>query len=228
MNEYKFELHTHTVHSDGSFTPKTLVESAKALGYKGIALTDHNVSSGCKEAVEWGKKLGVIVIPGIEWTTFYGHIVVLGGNSKVEWTDITRENIVEKIMEAKASGDIVGLAHPYRVGYPVCTGGRNQFPSEIFSHLDFYEAISGELEDPTNKRSIEEYKLLKEAGYKITPTYGRDWHGLNDREGATYGATYLLSREDITNVEQALSLIKEGNTKVGNRENAINLLEEKV
>lgn len=53
--EFKFELHTHTIHSDGAFTPKELVESAKKHGYYGIALTDHNTSSGCREAIEWGK-----------------------------------------------------------------------------------------------------------------------------------------------------------------------------
>ncbi len=228
MSEYKFELHTHTVHSDGAFTPKTLVESAKALGYKGIALTDHNTNSGCKEAIEWGKKLGVMVIPGIEWTTFYGHIVVLGGKSQVEWKDVRPENVVEKIKEVQKAGDIVGIAHPYRVGYPVCTGGRNQFPKEIFSVLDFYEVISGEVEEVTNERSVAEYKKLRKDGYVISATYGRDWHGNNDKKGATYGATYLITDGDITTVDDALRLIKEGRTKVGDRENSKNLLEDCV
>ena len=52
MRYYPFELHCHTVHSDGSFTPEELVKAAKARGLSGIALTDHNTASGAQEGVE--------------------------------------------------------------------------------------------------------------------------------------------------------------------------------
>ncbi|MBO5774011.1 MAG: CehA/McbA family metallohydrolase [Clostridia bacterium] len=225
MNKFKFELHTHTIHSDGKFTPKELVESAKRRGYYGIAVTDHNTATACKEAVEWGKTYGVLVIPGIEWTTFYGHIVVLGGNSNVDWRTITKENVVEKIKEAKADGDIVGLAHPYRVGYPVCTGGRNEFPREIFEVIDFYEVISGEIDDPTNLRSIKEYYEINEK-YGVSATYGRDWHADKDEEGSRYGATLILSEKSNLKVKDVLEHIKAGDTMIVGRDDDINLLEE--
>ncbi len=225
MNKFKFELHTHTIHSDGKFTPKELVESAKRRGYYGIAVTDHNTATACKEAVEWGKTYGVLVIPGIEWTTFYGHIVVLGGNSNVDWRTITKENVVEKIKEAKADGDIVGLAHPYRVGYPVCTGGRNEFPREIFEVIDFYEVISGEIDDPTNLRSIKEYREINEK-YGVSATYGRDWHADKDEEGSRYGATLILSEKSNLKVKDVLEHIKAGDTMIVGRDDDINLLEE--
>lgn len=225
MNKFKFELHTHTIHSDGKFTPKTLVECAKRKGYYGIALTDHNTNSGCEEAIKYGKELGVLVIPGIEWTTFYGHIVVLGGNSNINWLTIDNKNVIEKVIEAKAAGDVVGIAHPYRVGYPVCTGGRNQFPPELLKNVDFYEAISGEIEDPTNKRSMREYGALKKQ-YEITATYGRDWHCDNDKENRTYGATYLLSEKQELTLKDTLELIRNGKTMVGDNKSGINLLEE--
>ncbi|MBQ8178329.1 MAG: CehA/McbA family metallohydrolase [Clostridia bacterium] len=227
-NKFKFELHTHTVHSDGAFTPKELVESAKKHGYYGIALTDHNTTSGCDSAVEWGKKLGVLVIPGIEWTTFYGHIVVLGGNSKVDWRKVNPDTVIELIEEARAAGDVVGLAHPYRVGYPVCTGGKNQFPKEIFEHLDFYEAVSGEIDDPSNLSAILEYNELKSRGYSLSAAYGRDWHKDADKSGAKYGATYLLSDKEKLNLTEAIELIKSGCTLVGYRDTANNILEEKI
>ena len=103
MKYYPFELHCHTCHSDGSFTPEELILAAKQRGLSGIALTDHNTAAGVKEAVEYGKKYGVLVIPGIEWTTFYGHITVLGGHSGINWTTVTKENVVEK-NKGSASG----------------------------------------------------------------------------------------------------------------------------
>ena len=47
-----FELHTHTVHSDGDFTPAALVQAAHDFGCAGIALTDHNTDAGMQEIYE--------------------------------------------------------------------------------------------------------------------------------------------------------------------------------
>ena len=52
MTAYQFpvEVHSHTIHSDGQFTVKDLVESAVSfLGIKGNYLTDHNTSAGYEE-----------------------------------------------------------------------------------------------------------------------------------------------------------------------------------
>ena len=213
----KFELHTHTIHSDGSFTPRELVECAIKHGYHGIAITDHNTDSGADECVKWGEKLGLTVIKGIEWTTFYGHIVVLGGNSNIDWRTVNPSTVIDKIKQAKRMGDIVGIAHPYRVGYPVCTGGRNSFPQELFKYIDFYEVVSGELEDPTNLRSAQEYYELKQKGFNLTGTYGRDWHRDQDKEGATYLATYIRSDRPTITAEEAIEAIKHGDLYVGDR-----------
>ncbi len=60
------DLHNHTTESDGEFTPKELVEKAKSLGLKAIAVTDHDTLKGLKTAVQTGEELGIEVIPGVE------------------------------------------------------------------------------------------------------------------------------------------------------------------
>ncbi len=60
------DLHMHTIHSDGTFTPKELVQLAKRKELSCIALTDHDTLSGVQEAQEEGNRLGVEVIAGIE------------------------------------------------------------------------------------------------------------------------------------------------------------------
>jgi len=60
------DLHNHTTESDGEFTPKELVEKARSLGLKAIAVTDHDTLKGLKTAVQAGEELGVEVIPGVE------------------------------------------------------------------------------------------------------------------------------------------------------------------
>ena len=65
------DLHTHTVHSDGSFTPKELVAAAKEENII-IALTDHNTVSGVPEFMSEAERLGVVAIGGVELSTVYG------------------------------------------------------------------------------------------------------------------------------------------------------------
>lgn len=64
------DLHTHTVHSDGSYTPKELVLKAKEKDLI-VALTDHNTVSGLKEFMEEAEKNGVIAVGGTELSCVY-------------------------------------------------------------------------------------------------------------------------------------------------------------
>ena len=60
------DLHSHTSASDGTFSPKALVNLAKSEGIEAIAITDHDTIEGLPEALEEGKKKGIEVIPGVE------------------------------------------------------------------------------------------------------------------------------------------------------------------
>lgn len=67
MEKY-IDLHTHSLKSDGSMTPTEVVEAAKAAGLAAIALSDHDTVDGLEEAIEAGKRLGVEVVPAIEFS----------------------------------------------------------------------------------------------------------------------------------------------------------------
>lgn len=64
----RVDLHMHSTHSDGSLEPKDVVKLAKQRNLKAIAVTDHDIISGIKEAKEYGKKYGVEVLSGIEFS----------------------------------------------------------------------------------------------------------------------------------------------------------------
>ncbi len=64
------DLHTHTVHSDGSYTPRELVREAAELGLI-IALTDHNTVSGLPEFMAEAEARGVTAVGGTELSTVY-------------------------------------------------------------------------------------------------------------------------------------------------------------
>ena len=62
------DLHTHSVFSDGTYTPGEIVAEAKKLGLI-VALTDHNTAAGLPEFMDAAKKLGVTAVPGVEFST---------------------------------------------------------------------------------------------------------------------------------------------------------------
>lgn len=63
------DLHTHTTASDGSLTPRQLVEAALDAGLAAVAITDHDTISGIEEALSAGEALGMEVVPGVEVST---------------------------------------------------------------------------------------------------------------------------------------------------------------
>lgn len=63
------DLHLHSNLSDGTHPPEEIVDLAKEAGLKTIALTDHDIVDGVAAAVGRGEKVGVEVIPGVEFTT---------------------------------------------------------------------------------------------------------------------------------------------------------------
>jgi len=62
----RIDLHTHSVVSDGTDTPKEVVANAAALGLGALALTDHDTFDGLAEAQAAGERLGIEVVPGME------------------------------------------------------------------------------------------------------------------------------------------------------------------
>ena len=75
------DLHTHSVFSDGTYTPEQLVKEAEAIGLSAIALTDHNTVAGLPRFLAAARGTPVEAVAGIEFSTDYRgidlHIVAL-------------------------------------------------------------------------------------------------------------------------------------------------------
>ena len=67
----KGDLHNHTYYSDGNHSPKSLVLLAKEKGLDYLGVTDHDRIDGVKGAQKYGKKYGVEIVSGIEFSTIY-------------------------------------------------------------------------------------------------------------------------------------------------------------
>src|SRR5205085_12034629 len=77
------ELHCHTWHSDGDGSPLERVELARERGLDFLAVTDHNTTSSQHELAGL-RDPGLILIRGVEITTFKGHFNAWGSS---DWVD---------------------------------------------------------------------------------------------------------------------------------------------
>ena len=65
----KIDFHIHTWYSDGTMSPEEIVEKYAGEEFSTIAITDHEVTDGIREAQEAAKGKGIKVVPGIELAT---------------------------------------------------------------------------------------------------------------------------------------------------------------
>lgn len=65
------DLHTHSIYSDGTYTPQQLVKAAKGAGLAALVLSDHNTVGGLPSFLAAAEGTGVEAIPGIEFSTEY-------------------------------------------------------------------------------------------------------------------------------------------------------------
>jgi len=77
------DLHTHTTHSDGTFTPEQLVRLALDGGFKALAITDHDTVDGVQGAIDAVGNQKLKIVAGVELSISAdlpgnGHLHLLG------------------------------------------------------------------------------------------------------------------------------------------------------
>ena len=130
FSEQKVNLHIHTTFSDGKADALDIVERAKKLGYKKIAIADHNTLGAYLQTEVLREE---IIIPAIEFDVWCGyvfmHLLAYGidvnnkelqsfcakSKRETEW-DIVRifssRDIKKLIRAIHDAGGIAVLAHP--------------------------------------------------------------------------------------------------------------------
>ncbi|MGZ8584973.1 MAG: PHP domain-containing protein [Actinomycetota bacterium] len=88
------DLHAHTNHSDGTFTPGELVRLAAERGLDVVAVTDHDTTAGLEEAAAAGRELGVEVVPGVELSAEYERTSI---HVLCYWMDVENAALQEEL-----------------------------------------------------------------------------------------------------------------------------------
>ena len=110
----RIDLHVHTLYSgDSNISPKMLIEQLNINPtVKAVAITDHDTIEGYKHVKKLAEAYeGLLVIPGVEVSTFEGHINVLGVEEMPKYP-LSAEELIDFARERQA---VVVIPHPYRV-----------------------------------------------------------------------------------------------------------------
>ena len=193
----RLELHNHTNESDAVFTCKELTDFMVADHVDAFALTDHNTISGHYKIENYLKEhpQPIAFIPGMEYTTYYGHILCLNLTEYVPWENINKHKPELLFQAAREKGALVGVAHPYSFGWPFAQGCRFEMTITDYSCCDFIEIFNNpEPLHEVNEKGVKLWEDLVLSGEKLAATCGMDLHGNSSLHG--HYSTYILGEPD--------------------------------
>ena len=190
---YRGDLHMHTANSDGNCAsqsgkrvPCPLFLTAQAAASRGldfIAITDHNTEShyaSMRELQPWFDRL--LLIPGREITTFWGHFNVFGITDYVDYRAVAHDgrDVNAIVREVRDRGGIASVNHADAPGGEVCMGCAWEPPEPVdMSLFTGVEAINGA--NLLSSADFWDRQLAK--GLKLTAIGGSDNHNALIPEG---------------------------------------------
>lgn len=132
---YRGDLHMHSAHSDGSCPSQSgksvpcplffTVQAAAQRGLDFIAITDHNATShyeAMRELQPYFDRL--LLIPGREITTFWGHFNVFGVTQSIDYRVVAdgSRDVNAVLRDVHALGGIASINHADAPGGEICMG----------------------------------------------------------------------------------------------------------
>ncbi len=150
------DLHCHTKISDGSLGIEELLSIAKRRGLAALSVTDHDSTAGATRAVILGKRMGVRVIHGVEFSAMDEQ---RGGKAHLLCYQCDHpdrlEGLCRRIGESRRSAALASIRKVMRY-YPItpdlvvkcATGSTNIYKQHIMHALmdaGYADSIYGEL-----------------------------------------------------------------------------------
>lgn len=204
------ELHVHSEHSDGKQAVGDVAQALRDAGVDFFALTDHNTTSGLRDLPP-----GMLALPGLELTTFYGHATCLGITEVVPWYEGSRvRTFGEMAAQVHASGGLVVVAHPFSPPNPLCAGCRWEYPEFSWSDPDLLEIWNGDQDEhaPINTPALRLWDELLGTGRRIVAVAGSDLHDVEHLRTKRYART--LVRAEARSTAAILQALRAGRAVV--------------
>ncbi len=154
---YRGDLHLHTGHSDGSCAPRSAahkvpcplfltLQSAAQRQLDFVSVTEHNSVShhnGLREAQPYFDRM--LLIPGREITTFFGHFNIHGVTKQLDFRiqpegPITFNGIADEVHRL---GGVIVVNHPALPSGEACMGCGWTMPGVDPAKVDGIETVNG-------------------------------------------------------------------------------------
>lgn len=154
---YRGDLHMHTAHSDGSCASQSgkrvpcplflTAQTAVSQQLDFIAITDHNATSQYNDMRELQPYFDrLLLIPGREITTFWGHFNIFGTTRYVDYRAVAHggRSVDDILRDVRAYGGIASVNHADAPSGEICMGcgWRPSTPADM-SLFSAVEVING-------------------------------------------------------------------------------------
>ncbi len=174
------DLHTHSVYSDGTYTPKALIDSAIQAGLSALALCDHNTVDGLPDFLSAGQNANIELIAGAEFSVDYnGKELHLLGLFIPQNRFSQVAQLMEDVIARKMQSNLNLIQALNQAGYAIDYEAiKNATPNQKFNRAH----IAAELTRKGYTSSIKEAfkKLLSpSAGYYKEPEMLSVWEMLD-------------------------------------------------
>lgn len=181
----KADLHTHTYYSDGVLSPTELINKAIENEIEILSITDHDSVNGVAEAIQYGKRVGVEVIPGVEISTdvedkeihLLGYFIDINNNNLtnyLEFFKVERLNRAKRIIEklnylgvSISINDVIKKTQNSSIGRPHIANALIElgYVKNFYEAFDKYLRDNGPAYEKKNHLSaVSAIKLIGDAG----------------------------------------------------------------
>ena len=113
------DLHVHSTASDGSLSPLKIIERAKEIGLRAVAITDHDTIEGSAEALGYPPLPSLEILPGIEISAHVpsGTMHILGYLLRLD--DSSLRQTLKRVQEARANRNMKIVERLQELGVPI-------------------------------------------------------------------------------------------------------------
>lgn len=164
------DLHTHSIYSDGTYTPQEIIDSAINIGLSSVALCDHNTVDGLPEFLAAAKCKNIQAIAGTEFSVDYKgkelHLLALfiPENQFGKVTDLMND-----VNERKKQSNINLIASLNKSGYGIDYEYiKNSTPNGKFNRAHIAEELTRKGYTLSIKQAFDTI-LSPEAGHYVEP-----------------------------------------------------------
>ncbi len=196
------ELHCHTWHSDGELSAADLVKLSIERGLDFLAVADHNTTASQREMALFHDP-GLILIRGVESTSFKGHFNIWGIPDWVDFRITQPEQMQAALDFARQRGALVSCNHPKPYG--------PDWDFRQVTNFDCLEVWNG----PWflfNQQAMDYWLSLLEGGRRIPAVAGSDFHRLSEIDhviarapGAPVTWVHVPGKPDAASILQAIA-----------------------